>query len=148
MEIQVFKQAVGAVAVHARQITGLHPEKTIVGRTFELDAAACGSNACAPLMPVVAGGAGNIADRLGLAGGFVEKGEVVVPAFRIAADIGNQFAFRVSGHRRVFIGGDAILRVTASAHHFRDAVAAGKIPGPQLDFIAAVMNQMTDAAGS
>ena len=40
MEIHVLKQAVGTMAVHARQIAGFNPEKTIVGRAPGLEAAA------------------------------------------------------------------------------------------------------------
>ena len=63
MEIKVFKQAFGTVAVHTGQIAGLNPEKTIVRRTRRLDAAALGRGRRTPLMHIVAGGAGNIADR-------------------------------------------------------------------------------------
>ena len=97
------------MAIHARQIAGSNPEKTIVGRTPCLDAAALGRIHRTPLMRIVARRAGDIVHHYQLAGGFVEKGEIVVPAFRIAANIGNQFALRVRSNKWNFILGGAVF---------------------------------------
>ena len=65
MEIQVFVQRLRTVAVPAQQIAGTGSEKTIARRTFRLNAFAAGRRPRRPLMRIVAGGAGNIADPYG-----------------------------------------------------------------------------------
>ena len=67
VKVQIFVKGVRTVAVPAGQIVGSQPEKTIVGRPFQSDAAAPRTDPRIPLVRIVAGRTGNIAHGNGFA---------------------------------------------------------------------------------
>ena len=66
-----------AARLVAQQIAGRGPEKAVVCRAFGGNAGAGGTLLPIPLMGIVAGRTGNIADRYRLGGCFVVKGKII-----------------------------------------------------------------------
>ena len=97
------------MAVLAQQIAGPGPEKTVVRRAFDLNAGAPGTMFPIPLMGIVAGWAGNIADGYGFSGCFVVKGKVIEFVTCISSQIDDQLVLRVRCNFRDFITGGTLF---------------------------------------
>ena len=141
------KQCLKTMAVLTHKVWRVCSQKTVGRISFEIHPRTLGGLFRVPLVSIVAGCTGDIARQHRFCRQGVKKWKKRFPALNLSGEI-NKFLLWVMPDGRNFVPGNTVFRMAGIAHLFYHVCTRTKFLGPQSDLVFAVMNEVTDTAGS